>query len=267
MRFNRWRMRGSRILLGVLLPVSAFAQVTVSNILVTFRPTERPVQNVIAGNSDPKNPVSVTTHVEKVLNPESGGDKVEPSDDILVSPANFSIAPGGQRAIRIVPRRSVKSDSKDAPMNEVVYRILFSPIDRGFGHEVKQNSGGRSASIRVLTGMGILLFLEPPVPYGELLWERRADVISFFNKGNTHVEIAEGKACLVDDCSPIDRKRVYAGTAFEIKVPAEKTVTYMARTGSSGAFQSLTIEPLRGDMSSGSIAPVVDLKPSKKRSI
>lgn len=227
----------SLVILGVATwSAAASAQVTVNTVILTFRSGQRPVQNVMVGNSS-ANPAYVLASLEKVLDPESGGNRAAPSDDILISPKTFSIEPNGQRAVRFLVR-------KPPGEKEVVYRALFTPQDRGFGREFKREVEGRSASIRVLTGMGVLLFVEPPKARGELQWKRTANSILFSNDGNVHVEISEGKSCKGEkDCVTIPGKRIYGGSTFEMKVASDRTVSFLKRTGAGGTFESTTIEP------------------------
>lgn len=248
---SKARELGAALLIGVFLaPLTTFAQVTVNNVIVVFPAGQRPIQNVTVGNSS-DDPVYVLASVERVLDPEAGGNKSEPSEDILASPKSFSIEKNGQRAVRFLVR-------KQPTDKEVLYRVIFTPQDRGFGEESKHTIGGRTTSIRILTGMGVLAFVEPPNPVGDLAWERYPDRIVFKNNGNVHVELGEGKACLGETCSPVDRKRVYPGATFELAVDGAKSVTYMVRTGAAGVFENVTFQPLGGEVTSkGQLRPTV----------
>lgn len=238
---------------GLLLAVSLLsagettAQVTVSNVIMTFQMGKRPVQNVMVGNSS-EHPAYVLATVERVLDPAEGGSKSEPTEDIIVSPKAFSIEPRGSRAVRLL----VKSPPKG---NEEVYRVVFTPQDREFGTEIKKDFGGRTATIRVLTGMGVLVFVEPANPMGNLEWQRDKEAIVFANSGNVHVELGEGKSCKGTACNPVDRKRVYPGSTYQVKVAPENQLTFLARSGSAGAYENLTIEPLKDADSVGRFSP------------
>lgn len=246
-RLKKFRVYVGLLVVGLSLPLVSAAQVTVSTVIMTFQAKGRPVQNVMVGNSA-DGPVYVSASVEKVLDPATGGRNSEPSDNILVSPKAFSIEPRGNRAVRLLIR-------KPPTTGEEVYRVVFTPQDREFGTEIKKTVGGRTASIRVLTGMGVLAFVEPPNPKGNLEWERRDDLITFTNSGNVHVELGEGTACKGDSCSSVKRKRVYAGTTYEVPVPGDTTVSFVARTGSAGVYENFVIEPLRADNSRGAFSP------------
>jgi P pilus assembly chaperone PapD len=232
---------------ALVLPSAALAQVTVNTVIVTFLARQRPIQNVLVGNSS-DHPAYVQARLEKVLNPGEGGDKSEPSNDLLISPKTFSIEPNGQRAVRFLLRKVAKD-------TEGVYRVLFTPQDRGFGQEVKQSVGGRTASIRVLTGMGVLVFVEPKNPVGHLKWTRTKKGVTFQNDGNIHVELGEGKLCYEEKCEVAPRKRVYAGDTFEVAVAGQNNIQYLVRTGSSGVFEALSIPPLEDDELEGEIKP------------
>jgi len=246
-RFGRLLCAAAVVIVMVGVARGAAAQVTVSSVIMTFQPGKRPVQNVMVGNSS-DNPAYVLASVEKILDPEAGGNTTEPSENILISPKAFSIEPRGSRATRLLLRAPPAE-------KEEVYRIVFTPQDRGFGTTVKKEIGGRSASIRVLTGMGVLLFVEPVNPVGKLRWERAQDTITFSNSGNLHVELSDGKACKGDTCSPLERKRVYPAAPYTVKVDPEARVTYLVRTGSAGAFETLAIEAAAAASTTGEIAP------------
>ncbi len=228
------------LVVGLLmaLPENGFTQVTVDYAILHFKFGQRPVQNVVVGNSSDR-VIYVTATVEEVLDPEAGGNKSQPTDTLLASPKTFSVEANGQRTVRLLLRQ-IPADK------EKVYRVIFSPQDRGFGQEVRQDIGGRVAVIRVLSGMGVLLFADPVNPHTALSWVRTADSIVFKNDGNVHVQLAEGKSCAPDnngDCTTLDAKRIYGGSSYEIKVPENRRVTYLRRDGVSGEYQALTIEP------------------------
>ena len=245
------RVLGGMTLGGLVVGVAtlAEAQVTVSSVIMTFQSTGRPVQNVMVGNTA-EVPVYVQATVEKVLDPATGGRKSEPSENILVSPQKFSIEAQGNRAVRLLIRKPPAGD-------EEVYRVVFTPQDREFGTEIKKTVGGRTASIRVLTGMGVLTFVEPANPRGNLEWDRTSEKIVFSNSGNVHVELGDGSACKGESCTPVKRKRVYAGTTYEVAVPGDTRISFVARTGSAGAYENFVIEPLSAESGKGSFSPGV----------
>ncbi len=217
---------------------SAYGQVTVNTVIATFKATQRPVQNITIGNSS-SNAAYVLARVERVLDPEDGGNKSEDSEDILVSPKAFSIEPNGQRSVRLLLR-------KPPPEKETVYRALFVPQDRGFGQEIVKEHQGRRASIRVLTGMGVLIFVEPKVSERKFTWIRNEHSIAFRNDGTLHEELSNGQHCDAkgEDCKPLAGKRVYAGSTYEVKVDGERKVTFLRRSGSAGEFEQMTVEPV-----------------------
>lgn len=242
LRFRRdFSFKLSMILAAILcwsiISSVAHAQVTVSAVILTFKAKQRPVQTISVGNGA-TTPTYVVAHVEKVLDPEKGGNTSEPSDDILISPKTFSIEPGGQRSVRLLLRTP-------SPEKETVYRALFVPQDRGFGQEISREVQGRRASIRVLTGMGTLVFVEPSTSTRDFSWIRSPTGITFTNNGTLHEELSNVHRCPTNGgpCSSLEGKRVYAASSYELKVRGEDRVSFLMRTGSAGEFQQGSIEP------------------------
>lgn len=240
----RWFFLRNRIwtqLLVFLLCVSLFAtradaQISVNDVILHFGVGERPLQNVIVSNSS-NEAFAVTVTVERFVNPDDPKSEFEPAEDLLVSPKKFSIDARGQRTIRLLLKKS--------PVDrEIVYRVLFTPKAGGFDDAVELK-GSRRAFLKVVTGMGILVFADPPDPHPDLTWTRVGDKLIFRNAGNVHVRIMDGKSCEPDgkQCIELPTKRVYGGTTYEVTVPRRKIVSYTKRNGSEGAFQKIEIPP------------------------
>ena len=213
---------------------SAFAQISLDNVLVHLGVNERPVHNVVVGNSS-DNPMYVTVELEAIPDP-TNSSVTKPTEELLASPKTFSIEPHGQRTVRLL----LKTPPTE---KERVFRVSFVPQDRGFGEEVKQSYAGRSTVIRVLTGMGALVFADPISPKADLQWNRVGEKITFTNSGNLNVFLADGEACIKpgENCTKIPGQRVYAGATWEVKAPAGSTVTFLKRIGGSGEYEQLNI--------------------------
>jgi len=213
------------------------AQITVNGAIFHLKFGDRPVQNVTVGNSSP-DPFYVQVTVDEILDPADGGAKMQPSTDLLASPKSFSIQGNGTRTVRLL-RKAPPGES------ERVYRVAFAPQDRGLGDQVDLSGGARKAMIRVLTGMGILVYADPINPHAELSWERTKDSLIFKNSGNVHVQISSGKSCTPGTtiCKELPGKRIYAQRSFEVKVPASELVKYVKKDVKSGDFQEIIIEP------------------------
>jgi P pilus assembly chaperone PapD len=191
------------------------------------------VHNVIVGNSS-KNPAYVKVETVAVQEPEKS-EKVVPTSELLASPKTFSIEPNGQRTVRLL----LKSPPTD---KERVFRVSFIPQDRGFGEEVVQNQDGVKTVIKVLTGMGILIFADPLKPVENLSWERVGNKIIFTNTGNVNMYLGDGQSCSqAGVCSKLPSKRLYATNQFEVISPLENTVSIMSKAGGSGGYRKISI--------------------------
>jgi len=227
---------------AVGLPQGLCAQISVSSVLVHFQSTERPVHNITVSNSATA-PLYVTVNVEQVLEPGVEGGKAEESEDILVSPRRFSVPGSGQRTVRLLLRNRPGPEDQ-----ERVYRVIFSPEERGFGEsDIGTEKLRQGTIIRVLTGMGVLVFVDPPNASSKLSWEREGSKITFTNNGNLHVRLLNGKACVAEDkCEDLRVRRVYGGREYQVTVPENATVTYNLREGTSGEYQTISIPPENG---------------------
>lgn len=213
------------------------AQISVNDVIIEFKSKERPVQNIIVKNSSPQ-VFYVTANVEEIQDPGEEKSILLPTEDILVSPKRFSVSGQNERVVRLLARNPASS-------KERVYRVTFTPQDTDFGDTIVKETGGHKTQLKILTGMGILVFLDPTVPNPDLKWVRKGDSIVFENSGNQHVRLMRGSACDSESvgCIDLPTRRVYGGRQFVVKVPAGKTVYYTRRDGASGDYKSLTIPP------------------------
>lgn len=232
----------------ILTPHSVSAQVNVNNVIFTFKPTGRPVQNVVVSNSS-STPIYVTTKVEALVDVDSSPVKGEPTEDILVSPRQFSIEGNGERTIRML----LKAPASDV---ERGYRVYFIPQENEFGSQtIVKSEQGRTAVIEVATGVGILVFVDPLESKANFEHTRDATGITFYNRGNIQVYLGDGRACppgvsfppigsstpSEHDCTGMPSKRIYPGKSFHVNVPLERAVRYLRQVGSSGEYDVLDI--------------------------
>jgi P pilus assembly chaperone PapD len=225
------------LLLSFILSSDSQAQISVNDVIVQFKAGQRPVQNIVVKNSS-ADVFYVTATSEEIQDPGEEKSPLLPSEDLLVSPKRFSIDGHSERVIRLLSRN--QSETK-----ERVYRVTFTPQDRDFGQSVVKQFGERKTMLKILTGMGILVFIDPTIPNPDLKWTRQADSITFENLGNQHVRIMQGKACDSEGvgCVDLPTRRVYGGRKFVVKVAPGKTIYYTRRDGPSGDFKSLIIPP------------------------
>ena len=242
------------VLLVISLPPVTLAQISVNDVVIHMARGQRPIKNIVVRNSA-EDVFYVTASASRLDSSEVTGLKEVPAENLLISPKTFSVPGKGERTVRVV----LKAMPKD---KEEVYQISFSPSDKGFDESarVQKNLAGRQISIRVLTGMGVLLFVDPVDPKPRLLWERHEGRVTFTNPGNQHVRLMFGKACRGsstsdEKCESLPAKRVHPGQIFEINVHPESVIKYVRRDGASGEYQPVTINPGEG---SGEVTPTPD---------
>lgn len=247
----------------------SFAQISVDNVIIRFSAGQRPVQNVnVRNNSSKVAYVNVEAH--SMANPGTS-QTLDKTSDLIVSPRAFSVEPNGTRTVRILLQ---------TPPTEVerAFRVSFVPQDRDFGEEHHFQSEGRAAVIRVLSGMGILVFADPAKPVVDLAWRRLGSKLVLYNGGNVNIYVADGQSCppsnsqkgarngasvsdLVkaseeqkSNCSRLETKRLYAGQHLELTTPNGNSVTYLRSDGGTAEYQRLVIPA--GDGEQGVVPPL-----------
>lgn len=262
---------------AVGLAANASAQVNVNSVIFTFNPKQRPIQNVIVTNSS-NAPVYVSVKTEAMIDYTKEKIQTAPTEDILISPKKFSIEANGQRTVRML----MKSPPTDM---ERGYRVYFIPQPNEFGTpSVTKSEAGRTTVIKIATGVGILVFVDPISRQDNFSWVRSSGAIDFSNSGNIQVYLGDGKACpnaadlpnstgedassVVRDarhpdakgCFNLPSKRIYPGTKFHVAISAQYTARWLKRAGSDGSYELFDIGP-DGKSSSGPAAgkePAVD---------
>jgi len=225
------------LILSCILVPRAEAQISVNDVIVQFKAGERPVQNIVVKNSSP-DVFYVTATCEELTEPSEDKSPLVATEDILISPKKFSIDGNSERVIRMLHR-------KPADDKERVYRVAFVPQEKEFGEAIVRQDRDRRTMLRVITGMGILVFVDPAKPLSDLKWTRDGDTIKFYNAGNQHVRLSDGKACDSEGvgCTDIPTRRVYGGKEYVVSAPKTKTLYFTRRDGPSGDFKSIVIAP------------------------
>ena len=157
---------------------SAFAQISVDKVILTFSETDQPVKNILVRNAA-SDAMFVVVTATKVLNAGLPDESIVPTDEILVAPKRFSVPGRGERTVRLLLRQ--KSGELEQP-----YRLSFIPEARDLTDEEKAAANGKS-TLRVLTGVGILVFAQPRQPTPKLVWDREPNKLTFRNEGNVNI--------------------------------------------------------------------------------
>lgn len=201
---------------------SAFGQVSVDRVIIDFKPNESPVTNLVVRNSSPS-VLYVKTESYNVERPGEADEKHVPTDRLLISPKRFSVPANGERTVRLLLR--------DKPGEvEGVFRASFMPVSdesglEGLSSGQQQKPG---AILRVLTGMGILVFAAPRELKPNLTVERGPDRVTIANAGNINVFIDQLRICEAGgkQCKDYPAKRMYPGNKIDVSVPADSTFSF-----------------------------------------
>lgn len=201
------------VVLSCIAANTAVAQVSVGNSVVSMGSSDRPLTDVTVINGF-ATLVFVVPEVDLITNPGEGKDKFQPTDDLIVSPKRFSIPPKGDRKARVLLKKGFGEEEK-------VYRIVFTPAPppEDLGEELK---GGKRVRplVKVVTTVGMLVFVEPKIVKPGLEWTVQGKKVTFRSTGNIHMKLDEVFLCDSNEdapnCRKIEGKRIYPGQTYEI---------------------------------------------------
>ncbi|MCC7200091.1 MAG: molecular chaperone [Gammaproteobacteria bacterium] len=112
---------------------------------------------------------------------EGGKDALSPSRDLLISPAVFTLQPGGSQLIRVALRRSVD------PARELSYRLIVQ--------EVPQTAAPGFTGLQVALKLSVPIFVAPTAPAEpQVTWAASRDAsgklsVTARNDGAAHARI------------------------------------------------------------------------------
>jgi P pilus assembly chaperone PapD len=215
-------------LIFLLTAQSAKAQIFADKSIFYWASSAPPVKNLALRNSA-EQPLMVEVKIVEVINPGTPEEKLEPSEDVLASPKRFSVPAKGERTVRLLRKG-------EHGKTERVFRISFIPQARDDETEGAQKSipiPGTSGVLKVLTGVGILVFSQPAVEEPHLTIERKENSVILTNEGNVNIAILKLRRCTKADegCEDIVPKRLYPGNTFVVPDTAGKVVFIRKRIG------------------------------------
>lgn len=125
---------------------------------------------------------AVVVQAQGALWSQAGGQEaLEPSRDLLVSPAVFTLPPGGQQLVRVALRRAADPD------RELAYRLTLQ--------EVPQAAAPGFTGLQVALRLSVPVFVAPAVPAEpSVAWSLQHDadgrlVVTARNDGAAHARI------------------------------------------------------------------------------
>lgn len=162
----------------LVLPPAFAGTFTISPLRVDFA-DDTGMAVLTVRNEDAK-PVVVQTQ-GLAWSQEGGQDTLNPSRDLLISPAVFTLQGGGSQLIRVALRRGVD------PVRELTYRVLLQ--------EVPQSASPEFNGLQIVLRLSVPVFVEPLAPAEpQLAWvtSRSEDgklTLSARNDGAAHARV------------------------------------------------------------------------------
>jgi len=209
-----------------LISSDLFAQVRVASSVVSLEAGDRPVLDVTVLNEFPQ-AIYVVPEIARIVNPGEKKDKFEPSDDIIVSPKRFSIPAKSERKARLILKKGFGEDER-------VYRLVFTPAPPPEDLELEEAKGEKIRPfVRVITTIGLLVFVEPKVPAPNFDWTVEGKKVIFRNTGNIHIKLDEVLFCYSKekpDCRKSEGKRIYPGQTFEVSGNPQDAILKFRKT-------------------------------------
>jgi P pilus assembly chaperone PapD len=230
-------MHVQRLLLGLTLlfgiyPRPVLGQISVNTVVMTMSPDKPPVRNIVVTNNGDE-VLGVTVRTRKVVNPGTGDERQEETSEVLVAPQRFSLPGKGERVVRLL----VRTKAED---NENTYRLSFVPETREDENTESQPTSSPKTALKILTGVGVLVFVEPPTIFSKLLWKRLGDKVSLQNKGNVNILVDEISICYEENrCREASGKRLYPGQEYTLQVSPTERLSIRKRVSESSSVAVL----------------------------
>lgn len=219
------RNRGLALCLGVMsvmAAVPAIAELAVSQLIVELKPGPWRAADVeIYNDSDERS--FVTVEPREIIDAGLDQEKSRLSPDpeklgLLVSPTRLVIEPRQRKRLRIAAIGPV-------PRRERIYRVTVKPVSG--------DVAGSETGLKLLIGYDLLVLVRPPASAPNVELRRTGSVLTILNRGDSSVELAEGKQCEGngESCQQLPSKRLYAGASWQQTLPRSMPGEYRIRSG------------------------------------
>ena len=164
----------------------------------------------------------------------NGVDQDSATDDLIVNPPVFTVAPGATQIVRVGLRRNSPADHEST--YRMVLREVPSPTDSA--------DATVQGEVRVLVALRVPVYVAPAVVRHEQRWAARYDAsgrlyASVTNTGNVHYKIGTLRLASQDDSSTT---RLQGPES--VLMPGEERQFALPRPASAPAGQPMTLEVL-----------------------
>lgn len=217
-------------ILILLLPISAFASMSIDRSIIFFSADQEQRQDVVVSNPDKEN-LYIEVEVLQVLNPGMDNEervvvKNPKQAGFIVTPSKMVIAPGKKKLVRML-------NLTKNPQTDSVFRINLKPITPPLAE--------KQTGVKVVVGYQLLAIVQPKNAAPNLQVKRENNKLFFTNTGNTHVLLRAGVQCPENvefdatqdqaECKQLPSRRLYAGNSWQLELPFNTAVNYSLATG------------------------------------
>lgn len=201
-----WGSLGGFSLLASVASTPAGASIAVSQMIIELKPGSSPATDIEIVNVSSDRSF-IVVEPREIIRAGNTDEKpfFSPDPDrlgLLVSPNRLVLEPNQRRTLRIAAIHPASD-------RERVYRVTVKPVTG----EVS----GAESGLKLLVGYDLLVLVRPASIHSVLQARRDGQKLVITNKGNSSVELSDGKQCDQDrkSCRSLPSKRLYAGVSWE----------------------------------------------------
>jgi P pilus assembly chaperone PapD len=222
-RARRRLLPAAVALAAAALATPAQAGLMLSKVILDLDPASPPRDDVELWNDGDERLYVVAEPSEIVdagLPTEQRRAASDPSaSGLLVTPQKLILEPGEHKLVRVAA-------VADRPARDRIYRVTIKPV-------AGPVSADRSA-LKIYVGYDALVILRPAKLAPDLVATRRGADLVIRNRGNTNVELAQGRQCdpAGQNCRDLPANRIYPGAEWTVTTPYRTPVSY--RTVAAG---------------------------------
>lgn len=210
------------VMFATVIAAPAAAELAVSQLIVELKAgPSRAADIEVYNDSDERSFVSVEPR--EIIDPGSAMEKSRLLPDpeqlgLLVSPTRLVIEPRQRKRLRIAAIGPI-------PQRERIYRVTVKPVSGAVA--------GTETGLKLLIGYDLLVIVRPAAGAPNVELRRTGTVLTIQNRGNSSVELAEGKQCdgNGENCQPLPSKRLYSGASWQQALPRSTPGEYRIRSG------------------------------------
>ena len=193
-----------------------------SQVIVDLQPGKPPRDDIEIYNTSAER-LYVVIEPAEILKPGTRDEqRLEKSDPerlgLLVTPNRMILEPGQRKLLRIAAIAARAATDR-------IYRVAVKPV---------AGTVEDASALKVMIGFDVLVVLRPEIMRPKLVTSRTGRQWRVENRGNTNVELVDGRQCegSTSHCVDLPGRRLYPGTSWEHTLPLSIDPIYYVKTGS-----------------------------------